>query len=67
MEMVTCWYCEHYDILYRRFVNNYVDSDLGFCTKKKDCYARNREICDSFKLRQDLHTLKWYPDKNGIW
>ena len=63
MEKVTCWYCEHYDILYRMFVKNYVDSDLGLCNKKKECCARDKEICDSFKLRQGLHTLKWYPNK----
>ena len=67
MEKVTCWYCEHYDILYRMFFKNYLDSDLGLCTKKKECRARDREICESFKLRQGLHTLKWYPNKTGIW
>ena len=67
MEEVTCWYCEHYDILYRMFVKNYVDSDLGVCNKKKECRAKEQKICENFKLRQGLHTLKWYPGKNGRW
>lgn len=67
MEKVTCWYCEHYDILYRMFVKNYVDSDLGVCTKKNSCCERGSEICESFKLRQGLHTLKSYPHKKGKW
>ena len=56
MEEVTCWYCEHYDILYRMFVKNYVDSDLGVCNKKKECRAKEQKICENFKLRQGLHT-----------
>lgn len=67
MEKVTCWYCEHYNILYKLFVTNYVDSGLGECTKSRSCCGREDEICESFKLREGLYTLKWYPGKKGKW
>ena len=63
MKKVTCFYCEYFECLYQFKYPKYTMVLYGLCNKKKTCRSRNAHICDSFKLRQGLHTRKWYPNK----
>ncbi|MBE6807986.1 MAG: hypothetical protein J6J30_02395 [Clostridia bacterium] len=67
MKKVTCWYCEHYEVLYQMDFINYVDAGFGKCYLKNRCVKKERQICERFELRRGLHTLKWYPGKTGEW
>ena len=67
MEIVTCWYCDNYEVLFRYQNRDFVNCEWGICHLKEDCILGKEDICDKFELRQGLCTLKWFPGKKGKW
>lgn len=63
MKKVTCCYCEFFECLYTLKYPNYNLSTYGECRKLNKCVEQNSAICEEFRLRQGLHTKRWYPNK----
>ena len=63
MEKVTCFYCEYFDCLYKMEYPDFKLVNFGLCNHIENCRHINDDICNNFKLRQGLHTKKWYPSK----